>query len=1061
METKIKLRNFALVLIFVKTFSIPINAQPEYKKHMLDLNTNYNQVCQEAEQYFSTIDKNKKASGWKKFLRWKYENESRYYPSGDRKSINHFAGIQSFQKLQSELKVRSAQPNWNNLGPFTVDSITFGYNSGIGRVECFELDSANKNLLFIGCKSGGFWKSIDGGKNWKNTTSQLPVCGVFCMDKNPFDPTEFLINSNQSATTLSHGIYRSKDVGESWQITQLNPNNGFGGLEGNLYVRFIAYHPLIKDLVFIGTSAGLYRSEDNLKTYSIINPEGLFTEIEFHPTDPKTIYLIDVLTTDLNTIKISNDAGKNFFSSAVIPGINGISGVFSVSPKEMDAVYFAYSTSIYKSINKGKNFQLLGKLNANTANDFAVSDVDSKIMIAGYVNAELSTDGGKTFKEISDWATTKPDSSYIHADITVAECHDGVFYLGTDGYLCKSSNNGKTWEKLNIGSCMREFYRIGISQSDLNIIIGGSQDMGTSILNHGKWIEWNGGDGTEAIIHPLNPKIFVGSYQNGGLNRSIDGGLTRDQTENPLANYPNTYWATPLIIDPSDHMNIFHFADTIYSNSNFGEMNSWKKIGSPKIESLNAAAIAENNSNLIVVSHEDILMLSTDKGKSWKSISAGLPNAIIENICFDPKNDSTIALCYGNFQNSENKVFISKNLGKTWSNINFNLGNMQIYDIIIDHSQDKNIYLAAEIGILVKPMNGTKWELYNEGLPNITVRDLEIHFASNTLIAATWGRGIWEVALRNRESFPRINSIETSTPISSFGTIPINEKNHIIADIAYTSDRLSTYLLWSHQTKSLENKIQMIFTEGKWKSFSAIPSAKTNEAVFFKIISVGTNQDTTESYTFMYRQSPCVNKNYTQNIQACDKAIISLDTFYTSTSFQKSYQDIYSCDSIIQFNVAIYPTPDSSVSNINNRLIANETNANSYQWLDCKNNFMKLEGDTLQALTANISGVYAVDIVKNNCSVRSSCHAILTTENHEQVKNKWWIIPNPNQGEFEIKFDNEPKSGKLQIFQTDGKEIYTNQIHAKETKLTIKNPGMYVMKITSGNEMNIKKIIVH
>ena len=98
---------------------------------------------------------------------------------------------------------------------------------------------------------------------------------------------------------------------------------------------------------------------------------------------------------------------------------------------------------------------------------------------------------------------------------------------------------------------------------------------------------------------------------------------------------------------------------------------------------------------------------------------------------------------------------------------------------------------------------------------------------------------------------------------------------------------------------------------------------------------------------------------------------------------------------------------------------------------------MKLEGDTLQALTANISGVYAVDIVKNNCSARSSCHAIVITENHVLDKNKWWIIPNPNHGEFEIKFDNEPKSGKLQIFQTDGKEIYKNQIHAKVTKKRI------------------------
>lgn len=50
---------------------------------------------------------------------------------------------------------------------------------------------------------------------------------------------------------------------------------------------------------------------------------------------------------------------------------------------------------------------------------------------------------------------------------------------------------------------MREFYRIGISQSDRNIHIGGSQDNGTSILDEEGWLEWNGGDGMEAVVHPL------------------------------------------------------------------------------------------------------------------------------------------------------------------------------------------------------------------------------------------------------------------------------------------------------------------------------------------------------------------------------------------------------------------------------------------------------------------------------------------------------------------------------------------------------------------------------
>lgn len=1061
MKSEIKLFFKAASFFGAIIFSQPLQSQPLYKKHMLDLNINYYQVCEEAEDYFSTIDRHKKGSGWKNFLRWQYENKSRYYPSGNRMLVNHFVGVESFQKLQRENQNRSIMPKWSNMGPYKVDSITFGYNSGIGRVECFEIDPNNKNLIYIGSKGGGFWKSIDGGQTWKNTTDQLPVNGVFCMDKNPFNPDEILINSNQASTTLSHGIYRSIDAGDTWQLTNLNPNNGFGGLDKNLYVRFIAYHPFVKDLVFVGTSEGLYRSSDNLKSYSKIIPVGLFTEIEFHPKDTQTIYTIDVLTHDQNTIKISNDIGRNFYSSTEILGINGISGALTVTPLEPDAVYLGYFSDLYKSVNKGKSFELIGNLNKNTIGDFAISDIDNKIIIGGYVNAELSEDGGKTFEEISDWASIRPDSSYIHADITVAACHNGIFYLATDGYLCKSSNNGRTWEKLNIGTCIREFYRIGNSQSNRNIIIGGSQDMGTSILNDQLWIEWNGGDGTEGIIHPLNPKLILGSYQNGFLNRTIDGGLTRDQTENPLKEYPNTYWATPLVIDPSDHMNIFHFADTIYNNPNFGEINFWNKIGSPKIGALNAAAIAENNSNIIVVSHDEIIMLSIDKGKTWRSISSGLPNAVIENICFDPKNDSTIAICYGNIQNPNNKVFISYNLGRTWNNINFNIGNMQIYDIIIDHSNEKNIYLAAEIGVFVKPMNAVKWELYNEALPNVTVRDLEIHYASNTLFAATWGRGLWSVPLKNRENYPKINAIQTSSVLSPEGEIAQNEKNFILAELENTADSVSAYLLWSHKTKSLKNKIEMNHENGRWKSSQAIPSANINDAVYFKIIAIGRNQDTTESYTFMYRQGSCENKYYTQTLTECNRAIIGLDTFYTSTNVQKTYQDIYRCDSIVQYNITINPSPDTSVLKINNRLISNEMNANFYQWLDCNDNFSKIQGDTLRELMTNISGSYAVELIKNNCYSRSNCHAFTITENQHIDKVNFKIMPNPSNGDFDITFDHEPKFDQIQIFQIDGKEIYKNKISSKVNKFHIQNSGIYLIKITIGNKTFIEKLIVN
>ena len=47
-----------------------------------DININLYDVIDEAESYFESIDITKKASGWKAYQRWLYENEPKYYPSG-------------------------------------------------------------------------------------------------------------------------------------------------------------------------------------------------------------------------------------------------------------------------------------------------------------------------------------------------------------------------------------------------------------------------------------------------------------------------------------------------------------------------------------------------------------------------------------------------------------------------------------------------------------------------------------------------------------------------------------------------------------------------------------------------------------------------------------------------------------------------------------------------------------------------------------------------------------------------------------------------------------------
>ena len=55
-------------------------------------------------------------------------------------------------------------------------------------------------------------------------------------------------------------------------------------------------------------------------------------------------------------------------------------------------------------------------------------------------------------------------------------------------------------------------------------------------------------------------------------------------------------------------------------------------------------------------------------------------------------------------------------------------------------------------------MSSQTWELYSQGLPNMSILELDIVYGSNTLRAATWGRGLWEYSLDGRLDYPSISN---------------------------------------------------------------------------------------------------------------------------------------------------------------------------------------------------------------------------------------------------------------------------------------------------------------
>lgn len=1068
----------AIALLFFSP--INTNAQ-EYRDMMEDYNFNYYEVVSAAEDYFATHDKGK-GSGYKQYLRWKYENEGKFFPSGDRKSVSPYFVENAYQKIKNESVYygsrSSNQASWIELGPWDANNVTSHYSQGIGRVETMYIYPKNTDVMYLGSRSGGFWRTTDGGANWVCSTDTMVATGVNILDASDTNPDSVLINLQNAQNTYSQGIYFSTDGGMTWEITNFNPSNlVWGGLGKTGRVRWIKISPYNTNLVLVGTDRGLYRSTDFMHTYTRVFTSGNYTQIDFHPTKPNVVYVYRSNgNNNRNKVFKSADFGQTFAPSNTIPQISNYNGRLSVSKDCPDCVYFSTNNGVWKSVDEGQNFTFLTNP-SQSGHGFAVNDRDTSNLVYGYVDLMASTDGGKSFNQVTYWSTGNANhrnSNYIHADMRAAQCINGVFYLGTDGYLAKSADGGVTWTRLNDGTAIREFYRFGLSQSDKWLSMAGSQDNGTSIYKKDGWIEWNGGDGMEAVCQNLNPDWMMGSWQYGNRNRTLNGGVTR----NGASHGNNNDWIAPMLTDPNHQMDVYSFGPSVFKSSQFG--GNWQTLAASGMGNIRHAAIAHNNSKIILISRNNRMKISRDGGVTFSEITSDLPNTNSPSwIAFDPNDDNTVVITYDRYQDENKRVYVSHDLCKTWENISFNLSAMPLRTAVIDFSDSSYIYVGGERGIYYKSMNATNWTLYSKDLPAVSVRELDIQWATNTLRAVTWGRGMWDNKLVGRVDYPEIEKImvsEVPTMQQPKEDLDIEVK----AVVKYSGSLKKVYLKWSKDTSLYLNTIELERTVGDtFVSVTKIPAYEAGTNMYFKVFAESDNDDLTESYKLHYEYRECLSRpivratiskdnlckgqvfsvnasgaprfEWTNGLQNGQTYVAEKTTTYIVKGFDA--QNCAGKDSV-QLTVK---TVNTDVNVSGNVLEALASNA-QYQWLDCDNNFLVVSGQFGKTFSIAQGGKYAVEVEQNGCFDTSDCYIIAPTGfNDKTDKGLVRVFPNPSNGIITI--ENKKGLGKtIRIKTIDGrlqKEIKVEDRFIQNIDISDFKAGMYLIEINSGENVNV------
>jgi GEVED domain/Secretion system C-terminal sorting domain len=871
------MRKILPLLTIIIFFSNATFAQ-KYKQMMEDNRVNFYDVVKEAESYFKDkVNRQKERlyetgveteedEEFEMYYRWKYENESKYYPSGNRLHVDHLmAGkaMQQFLKNNPVKNTRNLNTDWRDLGPYTVDSISGHYAPGLGRLEDVWASKTNANKMYVVARGGGFWKTLDGGATWIGGVSDTMIAtGVGTLDVNPTNEDEILINVRNGTNSGSYGVYKSTNGGASFSPTPFhftNPTLNGGGLGSGFSINRIKYHPLLPNVIFIGSGGSLWGSDNSLVTFGkVITSE--VKDIAFHPTNAGIIYCYN--TSNANRVMRSVDTGRTWMQGPLLPGNGGNRLLLSTSPNCASCIFAIGDGGFFKSTDQGITYTKIGVL---TDNDqaFAVSDLDTSVMVAGYLDAINSINGGVTFQQTSEWyladaihgpagtlmakfATTK---NYTHADLARAICVNGIFYIVTDGYLCKSIDSGFTWQYLSQGVGTRDNFCVGTSQSNHYISYCGSQDNGQSLRIKNSWVETYGADGMRCIVAPLNENWLTGSIQEGSRKFSYNQGQSIISS-NPLQS-PGV-WVSPYLLDPNNQTTLYDFKDSVFKTTDWGA--SWSYVGKPNsfVTNISAAAIAYNDSRIILISSNNIIEKSIDGGATFTPITNNLPNLGIEYITIDPANDNTFIVVYDAIAKDSQKIFMSTDAGITWTNITYNLGNMPIKSVIIDNTPAHNIYIGAEVGAFTMPMNSTNWVRFGNNLPNVPVREMDINYGSNTLKAATWGRGLWEHTLVGRDNYPAI--VKTNITNAPTMTEPKETVNQFVtSSIHYSGTLSSVYTMWSFDSMSFANILPMTnISDSTYKTNAPLPNTPAGNKVFFKVVAVSSAGDTSITYKFQY-----------------------------------------------------------------------------------------------------------------------------------------------------------------------------------------------------------------
>lgn len=573
------------------------------------------------------------------------------------------------------------------------------------------VDPKNENVVYAAAmgkifgvnKERGLYKSLDGGKTWKNILYINDSTG--CVDVK-MDPTNPLIlyastwQAYRNAYSLSSGgkgcgLYKSYDGGDTWILLSENPGMPKGP-KGKIICTISQVNPNKVWAIVENENGGVFMSADGGHTWSVAS-------------------------------KLNDLTQRPWYFSQIF------------ADTKNENVIYVLNVEFFKSSDEGKTWVKIHNHHGDN-HDMWINPEDSKNWIMGDDGGpEVTFDGGKNFSDVD-----LPTGQFYHVTL------DNDFPFGVYGPQQDNSSIKikSATASSNIGR--GDWYRVAggeagyIVPDPLNsdITYGGEYDGQLSTFNKktdqyrmvSVFPELHQGEGAEVhkyrfnwtmpiAFSPHDPKMMYATSNI--VHRTIDEGQTWKDISPDLTRHD------PKTLKPS------------------GGSISLDNTGAETYATIFSIQESSVTKGMIWTGSDDGLVYVTkNDGANWTNVTPKqLPEfaliSYVEPSHYDP------AVCYmtaTRYKSDDNKPYIYKtsDYGISWTAIVNGLPTGTYVRCVREDPERKGLlYAGTETGIFISFNDGANWQSLQLNLPNTPVHDIQIHKRDKALVIATHGRGFW------------------------------------------------------------------------------------------------------------------------------------------------------------------------------------------------------------------------------------------------------------------------------------------------------------------------------